>query len=44
MLDKIKSVVHGAMDIGVMLIGLAIVLQIVFGGSVPFLGGDVVVL
>ena len=24
------------------LIGLAIVLQIVFGGSVPFLGGDVI--
>ena len=42
MLDKIKSVVSGAMDIGVMLIGLAIVLQIVFGGSVPFLGGDVI--
>ena len=42
MLDKIKSVVSGAMDIGVMLIGLAIVLQVVFGGSVPFLGGDVI--
>ena len=42
MLDKIKGAVTGAMDIGVMLIGLAIVLQIVFGGSVPFLGGDVI--
>ena len=42
MLDKIKGAVSGAMDIGVMLIGLAIVLQIVFGGSVPFLGGDVI--
>ena len=38
MLDKIKGVVSGAMDVGVMLIGLAIV----FGGSVPFLGGDVI--
>ena len=42
MLDKIKGVVAGGVDIGVMLIGLAIVLQIVFGGSVPFLGGDVI--
>ncbi len=42
MLDKIKGAVHGAMDIGVMLIGLAIVLQVVFGGNVPFLGGDVI--
>ena len=33
MLDKIKGVVAGGVDIGVMLIGLAIVLQIVFGGS-----------
>ena len=42
MLDKIKGAVSGAMDIGVMLVGLAIVLQVVFGGSVPFLGGDVI--
>ena len=39
MLDKIKGVVAGGMDIGVMLIGLAIVLQIVFGGSVPLAQG-----
>ena len=28
--------------IGISLISLAIVLQVVFGGSVPFLGGDVI--
>ena len=42
MLDKITSGVAAATGIGVMLISLAIVLQIVFGGSVPFLGGDVI--
>ena len=42
MLDKILSTVSGATEAGVSLIGLAIVLQIVFGGSVPFLGGDVI--
>ncbi len=42
MLDKILSGVRGATEAGVSLIGLAIVLQIVFGGSVPFLGGDVI--
>ena len=42
MLDKILGSVRGATEAGVSLIGLAIVLQIVFGGSVPFLGGDVI--
>ena len=42
MLDKILSTVRGSTEAGVSLIGLAIVLQIVFGGSVPFLGGDVI--
>jgi hypothetical protein len=42
MLDKILSGVRGATEAGVSLIGLAIVLQVVFGGSVPFLGGDVI--
>ena len=42
MLDKILGAVRGATEAGVLLIGLAIVLQIVFGGSVPFLGGDVI--
>ena len=42
MLDKILRWVSGATEAGVSLIGLAIVLQVVFGGSVPFLGGDVI--
>jgi hypothetical protein len=42
MLDKILSGVRGATEAGISLIGLAIVLQIVFGGSVPFVGGDVI--
>ena len=42
MLDKIVGGVAAATAIGVSLISLAIVLQVVFGGSVPFLGGDVI--
>ena len=42
MLDNILRWVSGATEAGVSLIGLAIVLQVVFGGSVPFLGGDVI--
>ena len=42
MIDKITNGVAAATGIGVSLISLAIVLQVVFGGSVPFLGGDVI--
>lgn len=42
MLDNILRWVSGATEAGISLIGLAIVLQVVFGGSVPFLGGDVI--
>ncbi len=42
MLDKITGGVSAATAIAMSLIGLAIMLQIVFGGSVPFLGGDVI--
>ena len=42
MLDKVLRWVSGATEAGISLIGLAIVLQVVFGGSVPFLGGDVI--
>jgi len=42
MLDKITGGVAAATGIGISLISLAIVLQVVFGGSVPFLGGDVI--
>ena len=42
MLDKIMSVADVAINLGIKLISLAIVLQIVFGHSVPFLGGNVI--
>lgn len=42
MLDKITGGVAAATAVGISLISLSIVLQIVFGGSVPFLGGDVI--
>ena len=42
MLDKITSGVSAATQIAMSLIGLTILLQIVFGGSVAFLGGDVI--
>ena len=42
MLDKITSGVSAATAVAMSLIGLAIMLQIVFCGSVPFLGGDVI--
>ena len=42
MLDKIMSVADVAINLGIKLISLAIVLQVVFGHSVPFLGGNVI--
>ena len=42
MLTKITNGVSAATTIAMSLIGLAIMLQIVFGGMVPFLGGDVI--
>ncbi len=42
MLDKITTGANISISIGIKLISLAIVLQIVFGGTVPFLGGDVI--
>ena len=42
MLDKIKKGADASIGLGIKLISLAIVLQIVFGHSVPFLGGNVI--
>ena len=42
MLDQIKGWMKEATEIGIALISLAIVLQIIFGGTVPFIGGDVI--
>jgi hypothetical protein len=42
MLDKIVGWMKGATEAGVALIALAIVLQVIFGGTVPFIGGDII--
>ena len=42
MLSKIMGIADASINIGIKLISLAIVLQIVFGHSVPFLGGNVI--
>jgi|TARA_R100001244_G_C5103488_1_gene119399 hypothetical protein len=42
MLDKIMKGADASINIGIKLISLAIVLQVVFGHSVPFLGGNVI--
>ena len=42
MMEKITKVADLAINLGVTLISLAIVLQVVFGHSVPFLGGNVI--
>ena len=42
MLDKIMGIADASINVGIKLISLAIVLQVVFGHSVPFLGGNVI--
>jgi|TARA_B100000929_G_C15199508_1_gene315218 hypothetical protein len=42
MLDKVNGWIKSATSTGVALIALTIVLQIIFGGGVPFLGGDII--
>ena len=42
MLDKVMSIADASINVGIKLISLGIVLQIVFGHSVPFLGGNVI--
>ena len=42
MLSKIMGIADASINVGIKLISLAIVLQVVFGHSVPFLGGDVI--
>ena len=42
MLSKIMGMADVSISLGIKLISLAIVLQIVFGHSVPFLGGNVI--
>ena len=42
MLDRIMGIADASINVGIKLISLAIVLQVVFGHSVPFLGGNVI--
>ena len=42
MMEQIKGWMKEATDIGISLIALAIVLQIIFGSVVPFVGGDII--
>ena len=42
MLQKIKNGADGAIDVGIKLISLSIILQVIFGAKVAFLTGDVV--
>jgi hypothetical protein len=42
MLDRIMGIADASINVGIKLISLAIVLQIVFGHSVPFLVGNVI--
>jgi hypothetical protein len=42
MFDKAKAWILKITELGLLLVALAIVLQMLFGTAVPFLGGDVV--
>ena len=42
MLEKMLKGADGAIDVGIKLISLSIVLQIIFGNQVAFLTGDVI--
>ena len=41
MLDTVKRFLGEVVDIGLLLIVVAVVLQVVFGQAIPFLGGGV---
>jgi hypothetical protein len=42
MLEQVKNGLRQLTEMGVLLIALGIVLQILFGATVPFIGGDIV--
>ena len=42
MFDKMMDWIHRLTEAGVGLIALAVVLQVIFGKVVPFVGGDVI--
>ena len=42
MVEKVLGWIRSLTEVGLALVALGVVLQIIFGGTVPFLGGDVV--
>jgi hypothetical protein len=42
MLDTAKRFLREVVDIGLLLIAVAVILQVIFGSSIPFVGGEVV--
>ncbi|MGC6512694.1 MAG: hypothetical protein ACON4J_08000 [Parvibaculales bacterium] len=42
MLDTAKSFLREVIDLGLLLIAVAVILQVIFGQAVPFIGGDIV--
>jgi hypothetical protein len=42
MLEKAKIFLQQVLDLGLILIGVAVIVQIIFGSVVPFVGGDIV--
>ena len=42
MLKDMDKWIKTTTDVGIALLGLAIIVQILFGGSVPFFGGNVI--
>jgi hypothetical protein len=42
MLDTAKRFLREVVDIGLLLIAVAVILQVIFGSSVPFVGGAIV--
>ena len=42
MLDTAKRFLREVVEIGMLLIAVAVILQVIFGTALPFLGGDIV--
>ncbi|MFP6625609.1 MAG: hypothetical protein VCA74_00905 [Deltaproteobacteria bacterium] len=42
MLENVKTWMRQLTEVGILLVALAVVLQILFGQAIPFIGGDVV--
>ncbi len=42
MLDQVRGFLRAATELGLLLVALAVVIQLLFGSAVPFVGGNVV--